>query len=90
MVHKIGAVKQLKVCYEAGPTGYVLYWQLTQLGVACDVIAQHHIGVTAFGLVLVATKTGDTRKKPLERTPLADNLIVQFGHSRSFLIPSLS
>ena len=29
----------LKACYEAGPTGYVLYWQLTQLGVACEVIA---------------------------------------------------
>ena len=24
---------------EAGPTGYVLYWQLAQLGVACEVIA---------------------------------------------------
>jgi transposase len=29
----------LRVCYEAGPTGYVLYWQLTRLGVHCDVIA---------------------------------------------------
>jgi hypothetical protein len=25
MVHKLGPVKKLKVCYEAGPTGYVLY-----------------------------------------------------------------
>ena len=31
---KLGPAKQLGVCYEAGPTGYVLYWQLTQLGVA--------------------------------------------------------
>ncbi len=29
----------LKVCYEAGPTGYALYWQLTQMGVDCEVIA---------------------------------------------------
>src|SRR5882762_4779902 len=26
-------------CYEAGPTRYVLYWQLTALGVKCDVVA---------------------------------------------------
>src|ERR1041384_1928036 len=36
MVHKVGAVQQLRACYEAGPTGYVLYWQLAQLGVACE------------------------------------------------------
>ena len=26
-------------CYEAGPTGYALYWQLTKLGIPCVVIA---------------------------------------------------
>ena len=52
MIHKIGPVEQLKACYEAGPTGYVLYWQLTQLGVACDVIAPS----------LVPTKAGDRVK----------------------------
>jgi len=36
---KLSANSKLKVCYEAGPTGYVLYWQLTQLGVPCEVIA---------------------------------------------------
>jgi len=39
MVHKLGSPKQLRACYEAGPTGYVLYWQLTALGVACQVVA---------------------------------------------------
>jgi transposase len=29
----------LKVCYEAGPTGYALYWQLTKMGVDCEVVA---------------------------------------------------
>ena len=38
LVAKLGPAKQLKVCYEAGPTGYVLYWQLTALGVACEVV----------------------------------------------------
>ena len=32
LVHKLGPVQHLRACYEAGPTGYVLYWQLTQLG----------------------------------------------------------
>jgi len=36
LVAKLGPAKQLKVCYEAGPTGYVLYWQLTALGLACQ------------------------------------------------------
>jgi transposase len=30
---------ELRVCYEAGPTGYALYWQLTAMGIACEVIA---------------------------------------------------
>jgi transposase len=40
------------VWYEAGPTGYVLYRQLTQLGVACEVIAP----------TLVPVKAGDRVK----------------------------
>lgn len=39
IVRKLGPAKDLKVCYEAGPCGYVLYWQLAELGVACEVIA---------------------------------------------------
>lgn len=35
LVTKLGAPDELRACYEAGPTGYVLYWQLTALGVAC-------------------------------------------------------
>jgi transposase len=38
-IRKLGSPEQLRACYEAGPTGFVLYWQLTQLGVQCDVIA---------------------------------------------------
>jgi transposase len=39
LVKKLGPVEHLKACYEAGPTGYVLYWQLAELGLACEVIA---------------------------------------------------
>jgi transposase len=38
-IKKLGSPEQLRACYEAGPTGFVLYWQLTQLGVECAVIA---------------------------------------------------
>ena len=38
--------------YEASPTGYVLSWQLTQMGVACEVIAPS----------LIPTKAGDRVK----------------------------
>lgn len=52
MVQKLGPAKDLRVCYEAGPTGYVLYWQLSALGVACEVVAP----------TLVPVKGGDRVK----------------------------
>ena len=39
VLRKLGKPQELKVCYEAGPTGYALYWQLTALGFECEVIA---------------------------------------------------
>jgi transposase len=51
-ISKLAPSGTLKCCYEAGPTGYVLYWQLTQLGVACEVIAPS----------LIPTKAGDRVK----------------------------
>jgi transposase len=52
LVKKLGPVGALRVCYEAGPTGYVIYWQLTELGVSCEVVAP----------TLVPTKAGDRVK----------------------------
>ena len=52
LVRKLGSAEQLRACYEAGPTGYVLYWQLTQLGIDCAVIAP----------TLVPMKAGDRVK----------------------------
>jgi transposase len=37
-IRKLGPPERLRACYEAGPTGFVLYWQLTQLGIECDVV----------------------------------------------------
>ncbi|HEY1648181.1 MAG TPA: IS110 family transposase [Terracidiphilus sp.] len=52
LLKKLGPVEELKACYEAGPTGYVLYWQLSELGIRCDVIAP----------TLVPVKAGDRVK----------------------------
>ena len=52
MIGKLAPIGTLKCCYEAGPTGYVLYWQLAQMGVACEVIAPS----------LIPTKAGDRVK----------------------------
>jgi len=51
LVKKLGPVGQLR-CYEAGPTGYVVYWQLTTLGAKCEVVAP----------TLVPVKAGDRVK----------------------------
>src|SRR5438445_8146299 len=47
LVRKLGPVEQLRFCYEAGPTGYALYWQLTRMGAKCEVVAPTLIPVKA-------------------------------------------
>lgn len=39
LMQRLGPTKTLKVCYEAGPTGFVVYRQLLKLGIECAVIA---------------------------------------------------
>jgi len=39
LIGKLDPGRGLRACYEAGPCGYGLYWQLTELGVECDVVA---------------------------------------------------
>jgi len=52
LVKKLGGPKNLRACYEAGPCGYVLYWQLTEIGVDCEVVAP----------TLIPMKAGDRVK----------------------------
>ncbi len=52
LLRKLGPMEQLRFCYEAGPTGYALYWQLTQMGAQCAVVAP----------TLVPVKAGDRVK----------------------------
>lgn len=46
LFQKLGT-KNVRVCYEAGPTGFALYWQLVEMGVDCEVIAPTLIPVKA-------------------------------------------
>lgn len=52
LVKKLGPAARLRVCYEAGPCGYVLLRQLTTLRVACTVVAP----------ALIPTKPGERIK----------------------------
>jgi transposase len=52
LIKKLGPAEKLRACYEAGPTGYVVYWQLAELGVLCEVVAP----------TLVPVKAGDRVK----------------------------
>lgn len=77
LLKKLGDPGSLHVCYEAGPTGYVLYWQLTKLGVHCEVIAPS----------LVPVKSGDrvkTDRRDAER--LARSL--RAGDLTAVFVPS--
>lgn len=47
LFRKLGDKATLNVCYEAGPCGYVLYWQVLKLGHECVVVAPTLIPVKA-------------------------------------------
>ena len=72
LVKKLGPAEHLRACYEAGPTGYVVYWQLTALGVRCEVIAP----------TLVPVKAGDRVK-----TDRRDALKLARGYRAGDLTP---
>jgi transposase len=52
LAKKLNGDGSWEACYEAGPTGYALYWQLTKLGIVCTVVAP----------TLVPVKAGDRVK----------------------------
>ncbi len=52
LLKKHGDISTMKICYEAGPCGYALYWALTELGAECVVVAPS----------LIPQKSGDKVK----------------------------
>ena len=68
LIRKLGAGEHLRACYEAGPTGYVLYWQLTELGVECTVVAPTLVPVKAWSYRL-RPAVGPALRKRQEGVP---------------------
>ena len=52
LMRRLGKPESIRACYEAGPTGFALYWQLTSMGIRCDVVAP----------TLIPKKAGDRVK----------------------------
>jgi transposase len=52
MLKKVGELEKLRICYEAGPCGYALYWELVRLGADVMVVAP----------TLIPQKAGDKVK----------------------------
>jgi transposase len=75
LVTKLGPREKLRVCYEAGPCGYVVYWQLTGLGVHCDVVAPTLVPVKAGERV----KTDRRDAQKLARSYRAGDLTAVWG-----------
>jgi transposase len=46
-VRELGPADELRACYEAGLMGYAPYWQPTDLGVHCEVVAPSLVSVKA-------------------------------------------
>jgi transposase len=67
LIKKLGPVEKLRVCYEAGPTGYVLYWQLAELGVQCQVIAPSLVPVKAGEAIARAKEISPNSRPDVER-----------------------
>lgn len=76
LLGKLGELSSLRVCYEAGPTGYVLYWQLTKMGVGCEVLAPS----------LLPIKPGD-RVKTDRRDAEKLALLYQSGNVSRVFVP---
>ena len=78
LIKKLGNADRLRCCYEAGPCGYVLYWQLAKLGVQCEVIAP----------TLIPMKAGD-RVKTDRRDAIKLARLYRAGELTSVWIPDL-
>jgi transposase len=78
LVKKLGTPASLQPCDEAGPTGYTLYWQLTKLGVHCEVIAPS----------LIPVKSGD-RVKTDRRDAEKLARLFRAGDLTSVFVPSV-
>jgi transposase len=43
LIKKLGPTEKLRACYEAGPTGYVVYWQLAEQHTPLELLWEEEI-----------------------------------------------
>lgn len=77
LIKSLGNSENLKVCYEAGPTGYPLYRLFLSLGIECDVIAPG----------LIPQKPGD-RVKTDKRDAIRLAQLFRAGELTSVYVPT--
>jgi len=77
LVKKLGDPAMLRVCYEAGPTGYGLYRLFLSLGIECDVIAPS----------LIPKKPGE-RIKTDRRDSIRLSQLYRAGELTSIYVPT--
>jgi len=77
LMNQLGKPGQLKVCYEAGPTGYGLYRQLLSIGIECTVVAPS----------LIPKKPGE-RVKTDRRDAIRLAQLFRAGELTSIYVPS--
>jgi transposase len=76
LVRQLGEGRRLRVAYEAGPTGFCIHRQLTQLGIECQVVAPS----------LIPRKSGD-RVKTDKRDALALARLLRSGDLTPIWVP---
>lgn len=77
LVKKLGDQENLRVCYEAGPTGYPLFRLFLSMGIHCDVIAP----------TLIPQKPGD-RVKTDKRDAIRLAQLYRAGELTSVYVPT--
>lgn len=77
LINKLGSPEQIRLCYEAGPTGYGIYRFLLGLGIACEVIAPS----------LIPQKPGE-RVKTDRRDALKLAKLYRAGELTSIYVPT--
>src|SRR3989475_11303785 len=80
VMRKLGPAEHLHACYEAGPCGYVLYWQLAQLGVACQVVAPTLVPVKAGDRVKTDRRDAERLARSLRSGDLTSGWVPDAAH----------
>ncbi|HVJ90600.1 MAG TPA: transposase [Labilithrix sp.] len=88
-IRKLGGPDGLHVCYEAGPCGYVVYWQLAKLDVRCDVIAPTLIPVKAGDRVKTDRRDAEKLARLLRAGELTAVWVVDPEHEALRCLPKI-